>query len=300
MVKRTVGCRIRCKKPIISTTKCRTLIPLLAYLSMLAWGASPALGQEQISVSGITEPINDVTLSLTVAGTISAIHFKEGAHVRKGQTILELDNKLERLEVKRRKLLWESKAEVESAAARVATSKSLLEATRELFKATGSVSKEELEKLELEYILAVAEEKRLEIEEERQQIEYEMALENLRKRRLKSPIGGVVIKLFLDEGESCEPEEPLVHVVDTSKCRFVCNLEEWIGRTLRKGQSVDLKIRTGASSIAKKGKIVFVSPVADPASGLLEVNAEFENRDGAVRPGIAGFMILISPQKSSL
>ncbi len=122
-----------------------------------------------------------------------------------------------------------------------------------------------------------------------------MALENLRKRRLQSPIGGVIIKLFLDVGESNEPEQPLVHLVDTSRCLLVSNVEEPLGRTLRKGQSVELKIRTGSGSIPKKGIITFVSPVVDPASGLLEVKAEFENKNGAVRPGVEGFMLLKSP-----
>ena len=40
------------------------------------------------------------------------------------------------------------------------------------------------------------------------------------------------------------------------------------------------------------GTVVFVSPVVDPASGLLEVKAEFDNKEGEVRPGIAGVMLL--------
>ncbi len=295
MVKLTVSYLISCIKPIISIAKRGILLALMASVSILAWGAFPSYGQERLSVSGITEPIKDVTLSVSVAGTISTIFFKEGAHIEKGQSILDLDNKLEELEVERRKLLWESKAEVESAAAQVATLKSILESTRELFKSTASVSKEELEKMELEYELAIAEHQRLEIAEERERIEYEMALETLYKRSLKSPIEGVIIKLFLEEGENCEPLQPLAHVVDTSKCLFVCNVEEWIGRTLRKGQSVHLRIRTGSKSTAKKGTIIFVSPVVDPASGLLEVKAKFNNRDGAVRPGVAGVILLKVP-----
>ena len=286
---------IGCKRSFISIAKGGILPALMISVSMILWGASSSFGQERLSLSGITEPIKDVTLSATVVGTISAIFLKEGMSVKKGEALLELDKKAEELEVERRKLLWESKAEVEAAAVRVTTLKSQFESTRELFKSTGSVSKEELEKMELDYELAVAERKRLEIAEERERIEYEMALENLSKRNLVSPIHGTIIKLFLDVGETCEERQPLVHVVDTRRGRFVCNVEEGIGRTLRNGQSVDLKIRTGSESLAKKGTIVFVSPVADPASGLLEVKAEFDNQDGSVRPGVAGVMLLKAP-----
>ncbi len=275
----------------------RRLVPFIfiSGLLVLKGGVSPVFGQEKISISGITESIRDVNLSLSVTGTVSSIFYKEGSYVKKGRVILELDKRLEGLEVLRRKLIWESKAELESAEARVLTLKSLLESTRKLFESTRSVSREELEEKELEYKLAVSEQKRLEVEEEKQRIEYDMALENLRKRRLESPIGGVIIKLFLDVGESNEPEQPLVHLVDTSRCLLVSNVEEQLGRTLRKGQPVELKIRTGSGSIAKRGIIAFVSPVVDPASGLLEVKAEFENKNGAVRPGVEGFMLLKSP-----
>jgi multidrug efflux pump subunit AcrA (membrane-fusion protein) len=56
-----------------------------------------------------------------------------------------------------------------------------------------------------------------------------------------------------------------------------------------------MSIRTGSKSITKKGTVAFVSPIVDPASGLLEVKAAFNNQDGAVRPGIEGFMLLSAP-----
>jgi multidrug efflux pump subunit AcrA (membrane-fusion protein) len=36
---------------------------------------------------------------------------------------------------------------------------------------------------------------------------------------------------------------------------------------------------------------VFVSPVTDAASGLVEVIAEFDNADGSVKPGVSGRLI---------
>jgi RND family efflux transporter MFP subunit len=257
-------------------------------------GPSLSYGKEAVSVPGITEPIGDVTLSATVVGTIVTVYIKEGMPVKKGEVILDLDKKLDELEVERRRLMWESKAEVKAAAARVSTLASMLDATQELFDRTGSVSKEDLDKLRLEHEIAVSEKERLDAVEERERIEYEMARESLQKKSIRSPIQGTVIKLFLDEGESCQENQPLVQVVDTNRGRFIGNVEEWIGRTLRKGQTVDLKIKTGNVSVTKRGKVVFLSPVVDPASGLLEVKAEFDNSDGSVRPGISGSLLLWS------
>ncbi len=267
-------------------------ISVMTCLFFTAWEPNISRGSDTLTVPGITEPIRDITLSSTDMGTVTAIHFREGMAVIKGETLMELDNQLETFEVDRRMLIWKSKAEVHAGGIKVATLKTMLTSTRELFKETGAVSKEELDKITLEYELAVADRKRLEINEERERIEYEMANENLRKRRFVSPIIGTVIKLYLEEGESCRENQPLVQVVDTSRCLFVCNVEEWVGRTLEKGQTARLTIKAGNSTIAKTGRFVFVSPVVDPASGLLEVKVEFDNTDGSVRPGISGSLLL--------
>lgn len=259
---------------------------------MLASGAGVSFGQESLRVSGITESIKDVTLSLPVNGTIKTIFFKEGDYVRKGQTILTLDKTLETLDVERRKVIWDGKAEIESALEQAATLKSLLEATRRLFNSTKSVAREELEKRELEYKIVLIERKRLETEEEKQRIEYKMAVENLRRRSLVSPLSGIIVKLPLEEGEGNEPQQPLAQVIDRSRVLLLCNIEETAGRSLKKGQAVDLEIRAGSGFIIKKGTIIFISPVVDPASGLMEVKVEFENKNGEVRPGVSGVMLL--------
>ena len=255
----------------------------------------PANAEEMIKVSGLTEPLHDVVLSFEIDGKISKINFREGASIEKGATIIVLNKWLEELEVKRNRLIWESKVEVESAAERVKTLEKLYNSTVELFNTTGSVSKDEVEKLELEYKLAVAEHGRLVISEDREEIEYDMARAKLNKLILKSPISGVVSDLYLDEGESCESRQPMVRVVNTSRCLLVCNMESSLDVVLKTGQSVDLRIQVGSGHLSKKGKIIFVSPVVDPASGLYQVKAEFQNKNGQIKPGVEGLMLLPRP-----
>ena len=47
-----------------------------------------------------------------------------------------------------------------------------------------------------------------------------------------------------------------------------------------------LRVREGDAMTSKKGKIVFVSSVADRASALVKVKVEFENKNGTVNPGV--------------
>jgi hypothetical protein len=61
--------------------------------------------------------------------------------------------------------------------------------------------------------------------------------------------------------------------------------------------NVLLHIQVGKKILKKNGKVIFISPVVDPASGLLKVKVEFENKNLLVRPGVSGKMIL-NPEKT--
>ncbi len=270
-------------------------IACVALLVVFAVSPGDVQAREKIAIAGLTEPINDVLLSFETDGKIAKIYFKEGDRVEKGATIMALNKWFEELEVQRNKLIWEGKAELKSAVVREKTLKALFESTRELYEKTRSVSKDELVKLELDYKLAAAEHDRLEITEKREGIEYDMARAKLDKLVLRSPVAGIISEMVVDEGESCEPRQPVVRVVDTSRCMLVCNIEASLGIRFKEKQAVDLEIQAGAGSILKKGKIIFISPVVDPASGLYRVKAEVENKNHEIKPGVEGFLLISAP-----
>jgi RND family efflux transporter MFP subunit len=243
-------------------------------------------------VDGITEPVRAATLSTTVRGTVRVVHAKEGDSLNKDDVILELDSSLEALEADRRKLVWESRIEVESAEKTLKMVGKELQATRKLFQSTGSVSAEEIDRKELEHTLAAAEFERLQIAEQREEIEYQMSLEQLRLRRLQAPFDGTITDVVIEQGESCEPHQPLVRIIDRSRLHFVANVKSELAARLSEEMPVQLELRGGSEAIIRTGHIVYMSPEVDPASGLQEIKALIENADGAIRPGVMGSLIL--------
>jgi RND family efflux transporter MFP subunit len=219
----------------------------------------------QTWVPGITEAISDVTLSASTAGQVGNRPRKEGDVVKAGETILELDKKLEELEVKRRKYVLDLK-------------RADMENSKKLFEKTISLSREELEKKVTEFYVAEA--------------DYELAKEQLQRRVIVAPFEGTVTTLMLDVGEACQAQQPVVRLVDTRKCYFICNIEAKTGYALKAGQPVQVEVEAGDKGTMVSGTIFFVSPVVDPASGLLRVKVVFENPDGKIRPGVAGRMML--------
>lgn len=250
----------------------------------------PAQAQKPLSSAGVTEPFLSVTTSAAVAGNITRRLVKEGDFVKAGQILLELEKRQEELEVQRRKLVMDSKAELNGAKARVETLKADAESTRKLFEATKSVSKDDVAKKELEYKMAAAEVDRLEMTEAREIIEHDMAKETLRERTLISPLDGYVVELFREAGESCKAQDPLIRLVDTRQFYFVSNVEAKTAYHLKVGQPLRVDVEAGKTTTTFTGKISFVSPVVDPASGLMKVKVLCQNPDGKVRPGVAGTM----------
>jgi RND family efflux transporter MFP subunit len=247
---------------------------------------------QQLSITGFTEPYLDAMLGISATGRVARIHLTEGTTVEMGQVILELDQQLEKLEVQRRKLLWTSKTEVKSAAKQVKTLKSHLKSTKELYRTTGSVPREEMENQELEHALAINELRRLEDAEKREKIEYGIANQQLSRRNLRAPFSGQIAELLINVGENCEFDTPLVHLVNTSRGYFVANVELSVSEQLAGGQAVELQLQSGLDTVSLKAEIVFISPVVDPASGLRKIKAQFDNPDGNIIPGVAGVMIL--------
>ena len=244
---------------------CLRLVLLAAFC--LALGRVP-LGAAETVATGIIQPFIDVRLSAAVPGIVTARNVKEGDRVKAGDVLLELDNRLERLEVERRRLVRDQKRDV-------------YEGTKKLFGTTKGVSKEELATNEAEFKVAA--------------VEHDMALEALRRRQVITPHPGEITEIQIEVGEACQEHQPLIRLVDTSRCYFVTNLEAAQRNRFKPGQIVTLEVDTGDDRAIVQGTVSFLSPVVDPASGLTTMKVLIDNPDGRIRPGLTGG-VLAQPQ----
>jgi len=170
-----------------------------------------------------------------------------------------------------------------------------LNSNRSLYSTSRGVSKEELDKLSLQWENAVAERDKLLNQEEREKVEYAMAENALESRILRAPVAGVVEKIFFKAGEICQPNQPVVRLIDSSRCLLIANLDDTRSYHLKEGMVVSLLINVGGTEVKKQGVIIKVPLVVDPASGVMAVKVVFENRDGRIKPGVTGKMYL--PEK---
>jgi RND family efflux transporter MFP subunit len=273
------------------------------FLAVLVCLSTSVVGRAaEVMVRGISKPILDVILSApaggtvsTTGGVVSSIHVSEGDKISKNQVLIELEKRQEELGVERGQLILDDKSELAAAEQKVHTLKADLDSTRKLFEATGSISKEALAAKELEYKVAVAERDRLEAAEKSQDVELRLAKELLQQKTIRSPLNGRVVRLFKQVGEGCRSQDPLIRVVDISSFHFEANLEAKSGSLLKLNETVEIVFGSSERQKRIQGRLVFVSPVVDPSSGLLRVKILCENKNEHIKPGMDGSLILKTP-----
>jgi membrane fusion protein, multidrug efflux system len=256
-------------------------------LLLLLWISAGSAVAQVVVATGITRPRHDVRLSLPVAGRIESVHVTEGQRVKKGAVLLQLDKAAESLEVARRKLLLEDHSRLTELRSKEAVLARQVAAARGLL-SLNAISRKNVEDEEIAYAEATAQRTSLEVTKLREQVEYDQAVEALARRTLHAPMDGIVTRITLRVGESLSPNDPVVGMVDISRVRFVGTLPTGAALGVRVQTAGKVVLAGNGYNITRQAQVVFVSPVTDPASGLVEVIAEFNNFDGSVSPGMTG------------
>jgi RND family efflux transporter MFP subunit len=258
-----------------------------------------AASADEVLGPGFTQALKEAKLSMTVNGRVEGLMVREGLRVRRGDLLLHLDRTTEELEVKRRQLVLQDTARLQELRQREATLTQQVGSARELL-SNGTISRKQFEDEELAFRATVAERQALELAKQREEVELQLSREAYERRHLKAPIDGVVAKIHFRVGESIAPHEPVLVLVDVSRVRFLSAVSPAAAARLKPGQSVTVQLGAEARAPARRARISFVSPTADPASGLVEVTAEFDNPDGSVKPGVTGRLTLEAVNPSPL
>jgi RND family efflux transporter MFP subunit len=247
---------------------------------------------DNVWVAGYTRAIADLNLSMPVSGRVETLHVREGACIAAGAPLLELDNRLEGLEVQRRRATLENRAELNGALARLPVVNMQLRSARALFSNSASVSREEVQSRELAVIATTAEIEMRRAVKEVERLEHEAAREVFERRTLTAPVAGCVVRILRFPGESVQALETVLRLVNTERLLFISSVEEAVARRLRLGDAVPLNSDIEDIDAQASGSITFIAPVADPASGLVEFRAEFANPDNRLRAGTRARLLL--------
>jgi RND family efflux transporter MFP subunit len=260
----------------------RTFLPAFLAAAALTCAAAGAI----FEAPGLVQPEYEATLAATVLGRVDRIAVREGDRVEAGTVLLELERSAEQIDADRRRIVLESKAELAGSRSRRDTLQKELDSSRRLFGSSRSVSQEEVDKKALEVLLAESEVEQLTQREEIEKLEYDYALDQVRRRVIVAQHPGIIIEIIPKVGEVCEPRQPLVRMIDATRVRVVLDVEGVRLPPVSTGERVPVIVDQPGGELRVTGTIDFIAPVIDAASGLRRLRVVVDNADGRVLPGV--------------
>ena len=234
--------------------------------------------------TGRLEPVDSVALHPRVAGEIVAAPFTEGARVRKGQLLFQIDPRPFQAEVDRLRAEAErARAKAQIAAADNGRGQRLL--------AQQAIAREEAEQLASAATSARADLQAAEAA-------LRAAELNLSFTRVVSPIDGRVSRALITRGNLVTPTDLLTTVVSDAPIYAAFNTDEqtylkYAGAQRSGAGPVYMGLMT-ETGFPHRGKLQFIDNAVDAHSGTIVGRAIFDNADGAFTPGLFARVRLMS------
>ena len=218
-----------------------------------------------LELKGLLVPYHQANLSSRSTGVIRTMK-EEGEEVHKEGIVVGLDDDNEKLAVDSAKSVLDVRQH------ELASSKDL--------KKNGSESENNLRIAQANYDTAV--------------IQLKQAQIALDKKYVYAPFDGVVTKRIRQPGEATDNYLPLLTLVDLSEVYFETYLPANRLRDVQPGQTVEITV---PDLPGKKftGKVDFIAPVIDAASGDFRMKILIDNSDHTLRSGLASTGLLPLP-----
>jgi membrane fusion protein, multidrug efflux system len=204
-------------------------------------------------------------------GRVAAVFVREGARVRAGQPLAAFETDYLRLDLQR--------AEAELARAQAMEN----DAARDLDRKRDLVTSESISRANFDHVQTAHESAAA----ARQAASAVVATirQRIADATLRAPFDGVVESRSLDVGERIGDGEAAFVIAQTSPLKLRFHLPEQYLGSVREGQKVDATTDAyGSASFA--GRITMIGGVIDPATRTLVAEADVDNSNGRLRPGM--------------
>jgi multidrug efflux system membrane fusion protein len=227
--------------------------------------------------SGRLEAIDVVEIRSRVSGYITAVNFKPGAEVKKGDVLFVIDPRPYQAESDR--------TQAAAAAARARADLARLELQRaERLLADKAIAQREFDERD-------AGQKELDATARAAAAEHEAARLNLAYTRVTAPIDGRVSKAEITLGNLVDASAVLTSVVSLDRIYASFDGDEntylRVSRRTHAGQPVDVKVGlAGEEGFPHSGKLEFVDNQLDSRSGSVRMRATLANADRQLAPGL--------------
>ena len=113
-----------------------------------------------------------------------------------------------------------------------------------------------------------------------------VAKKNLESSTIRAPYKGKVVTLYIEEHELPQTGKELIEIVDDEILLAKLLLPSNLLGKLHNGQIINIHVRE--TNMDVPAKITRISPVIDPSSSTIKVEAEIDNSQGKLSAGMIG------------
>ncbi|MDP6849082.1 MAG: efflux RND transporter periplasmic adaptor subunit, partial [Kiritimatiellia bacterium] len=206
---------------------------------------------------GRLDPFADVVIAAEKGGRVVETAFDKGDRVKKGDTIVRIDDRLWQAELKR--------AEIELREA-------LKEKGRwEALKSSGAVSASDFDSIQTRLDLS--------------KISLEQAKVHVSQCNFASPVSGVLEDRYVDVGEYVSEGQAMCRVVDASSLKLLADIPEKDVMALEQGDSVPFTIAS-LPGLSFTGNVSFVASTASRESNCYRTEMIVDDASRRLKPGM--------------
>ena len=242
----------------------------------------------------IIRALHEVELRAQVNGYITAIHFKEGEKVKKGQRLYSIDQK-------------QSEASYQQALANLSVQETILlraqrdvERYRELEK-KDAIAKQQVDYAEAEYLSAQK-------QVEAAKANVRSVQTNVRYSTIVAPFDGTIGLSMVRLGAAVTPGQTLLNTISSDDPiavdiavdqREIFRFSELLAKNTAKNDST-FRLAFGTQVYPEFGKISVIDRAVDPQTGSIKMRIIFPNPDHILRAGMSGTLRVLSssPERS--
>ncbi len=229
----------------------------------------PVIYTLRYETNGYLEAVEKAELKPLVSGKVEKVFVEEGSWVRKGDTLLKVED--EDYRALYREALWSLKEVQESYENQL----SIYERRKRLYEKE-LISREEFEeaKTKLQTLKAKVESLKALLEKRRIDLE---------RTELRAPFSGYVVRRLVSMGDLVGPSTTCYELVKPDPLRFVFKVPQEVAPSVKPGMLVEVSV--GDKRL--RAKIDYLSPSADE-NRLITVKARVRNGNRELKPGMYG------------
>lgn len=230
----------------------------------------------------VTRPSRDATMGFSTPTQVREVMVKGGDKVKKGQVLARGDDEEDVAFLKLNKLQADTDLPVQKAKAALELSKLEFERIDEAFK-KGAAAQQDFDRARLNSDGARIDWETAKVQQEQAAAQVQRAEARVTRLNIQAPFDGQIDTVLVDAGQALSESDKVLRIVNVDLI--------WIDVPTRLDRAGAIGIKQddkawvlmevdGVPSI-RDGKVIEVSPVADPASRTRRVRVEIKNPEGA-------------------